>query len=272
MTVPDKPNRSGFKWTYSICKGKEMMNARLVLTSEHDWTVYKEKLDFVQGFKIPHVGKPEKYPCLAITEFSDDGLATPQWEHLYVYSAHPDDLRAIFDRLDADGVKQIARAQRIADGSRASWTSSLRDAQPLKEIGPKDEEWDKFWDGVGDTQKDPNVSGDMNRRQSEWNEYESTRLAIMDISTNDFSGAVKLGKAFCDRWPQSTYKELIVLLLKDIQKRGVAPTPPPASEDGIHDYYPAVHWSNVPKSTEAAEPKSRISRRATKEVNFVNED
>jgi hypothetical protein len=254
-----------------------MTMTRMILMNEKDLREYRTKLDFVQGYVIPHVGEPEKYPCLAVTEFCDDLVSQPQWEHLYIYSHQIDDLKVIYDKLDADGVKQIAHAQKVANAKAACWRSTIRDAQPDKEMGPDDSDWDKFWDSVGDVSDRPETSGANTARQLEWSEYEATRLAAIELGKTDFTAAVKRTKIFFDRWPKSTYRELLIFLMRDLQRKAhPGMNTSSSSDDHTHDYYPphARGTTSESENQTTSEPRSRISRRTstTKEVNFVNED
>lgn len=252
-----------------------MTSTRMILISEDDLKKYREKLDFVQGYRIPHVNDPDRYPCLAVTEFCDDLVSPPQWEHLYVYSLQLEDLEVIYHNLDDVAAKQIVKAQKITDKKSGDWRLTIRDAQPEKEMGPEKSDWEKFWESAGDVSEEPDVAGAREVRQQEWEEYEATRTAIIGLAKTDFSAAVKRCKVYFDRWPKSSYRELLLFQIKALARRSdPAPIQPQAAtSDTTHDFYPYNQYQDAAgQDQEVAESKSRHSRRtAPKEVNFVDE-
>jgi len=247
------------------------MRVKFILREQKEFLDYRNKLDEIEQKAIPHNNEPRRYPCLAISEMQDEFGTAPEWEHLFIYSSRLEDLYAIRDTLGDPAIKKIIESQEAREGPKE---------EKIIDLSPKSSEvfeWNKLWDDIEIGQLEHRSS---TTKRLQFDEYEEVRKKIEELS---FQDAIKYAKTYVQRWPNSPYIELIVVMMKAKQKQHLAPTEKevepvaPVSTSTAHDYYP-YHIpveSSTSSSTQGeveqrgpAEPRSR----KTREARFANED
>ena len=58
---------------------------KIVLRSKEDFYWHKKKLDLDGKYEYKHIGKPDKYPCIIISEFYDDPNGPYTYYHEFYY-------------------------------------------------------------------------------------------------------------------------------------------------------------------------------------------
>ena len=109
-----------------------------VLKSDADWEDYKYKLNYVYKFQLIHIGAPDRYPAMVISEYSEDpvdDICVPSYVHQFVYG--PD---SYIDDL----------AERITEGDEEALRSAIIASNNPSRLGQEenDDQWGGFWEGM----------------------------------------------------------------------------------------------------------------------------